>query len=136
MLDFPSEGRFGARLETRVQRGRGNHASGRQAERAVRTAAEGRGWRFIAERWRCAAGELDLIFRDGAEYVVIEVKSAATCDAALSRITPRQVARLYRAAEIFLATTPEGSFARIRFDAGLVDRHGTVQLMENALLPY
>lgn len=102
----------------------------------MRRAAEARGWRVVAERWRCAAGELDLICRDGVEYVVIEVKSATDFDAALARITPRQVARIHRAAEVFLGTTPEGGFARIRFDAGLVDRFGSVRLMENALLPW
>jgi putative endonuclease len=119
----------------RVQRGRCNHAAGRKAEQAVRVAAEARGWTPVAERWRCAAGELDLVFRDGAEYVVIEVKSARDFDTALARITPRQAVRIYRAAEVFLGTTPEGGFARIRFDAGLVDRFGSVRIMENALLP-
>lgn len=121
---------------TRVQRGRCNHLAGLKAEAAVCDSALARGWSLVAERWRCPAGELDLIFRDGPEYVVVEVKSAASFDAALARITPRQCARLYRAAEVFLAGCPEGGFARIRFDAGLVDRFGGVRLMENALLPH
>lgn len=120
----------------RVQRGRCNHVAGHRAEDAVKRVALNRGWIFVAERWRCAAGELDLVFRDGPEYVVIEVKSAASFETALARITPRKLARLYLAAELFLSSTPEGGFARVRFDAGLVDGHGGVRILQNALLPY
>ena len=126
----------GDRDGARVQRGRCNQAAGLTAERAVCREALARGWTLVAERWRCPAGELDLVFRDGPEYVVIEVKSARDFDTALARITPQKCARLYRAAEVFLATTPEGGFACIRFDAGLVDGNGGVRILQNALLPW
>ncbi|WP_425037706.1 YraN family protein [Primorskyibacter sp. S187A] len=102
----------------------------------MRRHCEARGMICLAERWRSPAGEIDLILRDGAEYVFLEVKASRTFDAALERITARQVARVHRAAAIFLETRPEGPFAEARYDAGLVDAQGRVQVMEHALVAY
>ena len=120
----------------RSNRGRRNNLAGQTAEEAVLRAYLERGAALIAQRFRSAAGEIDLIFREGTEYVFVEVKSAATWDAALARITPRQVARIHRSAELFAAQTPEGAFAQMRFDAALCDGQGRVSLMEGVLLGY
>ena len=120
----------------RGHRGARNHLAGLAAEDAVLRTLLARGLTLDHRRWRCRAGEIDLILRDGGEYVVVEVKASQTFDDAMARITPAQVRRLYKAAEHFLAQCPEGPFACVRFDAALVDGAGRVEIVESALLPY
>ena len=51
------------------------HLLGRRGEQAVATWLTGRGWTVLAARWRCPAGELDLVCRDpGGALVGVEVK--------------------------------------------------------------
>jgi len=120
----------------RAHRGRRNNLAGHAAENAVMQHYMSRGARLLAKRWRSSAGEIDLIFREGPTYVFVEVKSAAHWDAALARITPKQVKRIHRSAELFAAQTPEGPFADMRFDAALCDQKGQVDILEGALLGY
>jgi putative endonuclease len=71
-----------------------------------------------ARNWRCALGELDVVARDGAVLVLVEVKTrrserAGTAEEAVSPTKQRRIARL---AEAYLADTggaPEGG---VRFD--------------------
>lgn len=35
----------------------------------------GTGFAVVARNWRCAAGEIDIVARDGATLVIVEVKS-------------------------------------------------------------
>lgn len=146
MLDFTDpdthDGRCAsAAICPAVQRDRGrrgarNHLAGLAAEDTVLRTCLARGLTLVHRRWRGSAGEIDLILRDGGEYVVVEVKASRTFDDAMARITPAQVRRLYKAAEQFLSGRPEGPFACVRFDAALVDGAGRVEILENALLPY
>ena len=139
MLDFSDrldQLATGVLTRDRAHRGQRNNLSGQTAEAAVLRTYKARGATFIAERYRNAAGEIDVIVQQNGVYIIAEVKSAATFDAALARITPRQVARIYAAAEAFISTTPEGAFAEVRCDAALVDGQGQVQILEGALLPY
>jgi putative endonuclease len=49
-------------------------------ERGERLAAEhlgGLGWTILARRWRCPAGELDLVAEDGETVVFVEVRTRA-----------------------------------------------------------
>jgi len=88
---------------------------------------------LAARRWRSAAGEIDLVHRDGESLVFIEVKQAATHDIAAERLEPRQVARLLAAAMLFVATEPRGLDTDMRFDVALVDAQGRISILENAL---
>ena len=56
-----------------TSRQRLGRAGERRAERHLRR----RGLRIIARNWRCSAGELDLLARDGDQLVVVEVRSSA-----------------------------------------------------------
>jgi len=87
-----------------------------------------------ARRWRGKAGEIDLIFRDGARVIFVEVKASSTRDRAAVALGPRQIARLYRAAAEFLAGEPAGQDTETRFDVALVDAPGRIEVIENALL--
>jgi len=82
---------------------------GSQGEGHARRYLEGRGYRLLAANWHCAAGELDLVMRDGDEIVGVEVKTRRGEGAgrAEEAISPAQRRRLLAAAEWFLAEHPE-----------------------------
>ena len=85
-----------------------------------------------ARRWRGSAGEIDLIARNGAEVIFIEVKQSATHALAAEHLTPRQMARIYASASEFLAGEPGGQLTECRFDVALVDAGGKIEILENA----
>jgi putative endonuclease len=83
------------------------------AARALRRA----GYRSLAERYACPAGEVDLVARDRDTLVFVEVKTRASADRyppgeAVHQRKQRQVAR---AAEHYLAATRAGDVP-CRFD--------------------
>jgi putative endonuclease len=80
----------------------------------------GHGYRILARRFRCAAGEIDIVAGRRHTIVFIEVKARATLDDAAYAVTPRQRARIAAAAEIWLAKNPKAQFQNLRFDAILV----------------
>lgn len=80
----------------------------------------GRGYRILARRFRCAAGEIDIVAGRRRLLVFVEVKARATLDGAAESVTPRQRARIAAAAEIWLAQNPKVTFEDVRFDAILV----------------
>jgi len=87
----------------------------------------------IAERrWRCAAGEIDLIARKNGEVIFIEVKKARSFPEAAERLGRRQQSRIALAAEAFLGGEPAGTNTPSRFDVALVDQSGRVEIIENA----
>ncbi len=85
-----------------------------------------------ARRWRGSAGEIDLIARDGAEVIFIEVKQSATHAQAAEHLSGRQMGRIYGAASEFLAGEPAGQLTDVRFDVALVDGTGRIEIIENA----
>jgi putative endonuclease len=116
----------------RRQRGLRNHMAGRAAEDQVAARYERAGYPILARRLRTATGEIDLVLRDGAGYIFVEVKSAATHDAAGWLVGPGQVRRILDAAEEYLADSPQGSLTERRFDLALVDGRGRIEVIENA----
>lgn len=48
---------------------------GARGERAARRFLKGKGYRILANNWRCDGGEVDLIARDGQWLVFVEVKT-------------------------------------------------------------
>ncbi|ROU01298.1 YraN family protein [Histidinibacterium lentulum] len=117
----------------RADRGRVNHAAGAAAEDSVVRHYTERGCPVLARRWRGRGGEIDVIAADGDALVFVEVKKSRSHDAALGRVTERQVRRLMAAAQEFLATRPGGLLTDVRFDIGTVDASGDVRILENAL---
>ena len=90
------------------------------------------GRHVCARRWRGSAGEIDLIARDGAEVIFIEVKQSRTHGLAAEHLSPRQMARIYGAASEFIAGEPAGQLTPVRFDVALVDGKGEIEILENA----
>lgn len=117
----------------REDTGRSNYLAGHAAEEVVARHYQERGLQLAEQRWRGKAGEIDLIFRDGAVLVFVEVKKSKTFDAAAARLQPKQVQRLMKAAEEFAGGEPAGLLTDMRFDVALVDGQGQVHILENAL---
>ena len=59
---------------------------------------------LVDRNWRCDAGEIDLVLRDGAVLVICEVKTRTSTDYGdpLEAVTPAKVARLRRLAARWL----------------------------------
>lgn len=109
-----------------------SYRAGRAAEDAVARHYERAGRPIAAARWRSAAGEIDLIARDGAEVIFIEVKHSRTHAEAAEHLSARQQARIHASASMFLAGEPAGQDTAARFDVALVDQMGRIEIIENA----
>lgn len=119
-------------VDQRRLRGKRACLSGDAAEQRVARDYQDRGIRVMHRRWRGCGAEIDMILRDGETVIFTEVKSAATHDAAIARLSAAQMRRIYRAAESYLENEPLGQLTDVRFDVALYDRQGRVQIMENA----
>lgn len=97
--------------------------SGRAAEALVCWWLRLKGYRILAVNWRCPAGEVDILARRGRVLAAIEVKrraadaSSARDETALLAISPRQQARIARAAEAFRARRGDCRELDLRLDA-------------------
>lgn len=87
---------------------------------------------ILARRWRGQAGEIDIVCKDGETAVFLEVKHARHFPAALSRVRPSQVRRVFSAVEEFLGSRHGDGLSDLRVDLALVDGHGAVEIVENA----
>ena len=97
---------------------------------------ERRGYRIVERRYRCRAGEIDLVAHEAGEVVFVEVKTRRgdTCGGPLEAVTRRKQNRLVLLARIYLAHRRLYGVP-CRFDVvGIrVDANGTdVQLVQNA----
>lgn len=119
-------------VRARAAKGRTSYLAGMAAEDCVAADYIARGYVPLETRWRGRRGEIDLIFADGDDVVMVEVKKSRDFDTAMSRITRAQVQRLFITGEEYLGTCPRGSLTDVRFDVALVDRHGQVSVLENA----
>jgi putative endonuclease len=107
--------------------------SGLAAEDAVAKHYEKNGHDVRAKRWRSKAGEIDLILRKDDNVIFVEVKKSKTHDSAALALGPRQIARIYNSAAMFLEGEPKGQNTDARFDVALVDAQGAISILENAI---
>ena len=77
---------------------------GQAAESLACHHLERHGLRLIERNYQCRAGELDLVMRDGPQWVFVEVRSrrAGRHGGPLETVTPRKQQRLLRAAAHYL----------------------------------
>lgn len=77
-----------------------------------------RGYEVIDRNWRCSAGEIDIVARQGQSLVVVEVKARSSLAAGhpFEAITAVKLARLRALAGLWCAAQSE-AFASVRIDA-------------------
>ncbi len=77
---------------------------GIEAEHAARAYLERRGLRWVEGNYRCRGGEIDLVMRDGAVWVFVEVRyRRGQCyGGALASVDRHKQARLLTAAQHYL----------------------------------
>ena len=71
------------------------HALGRMGEDMAADHLVGKGMKILERRVRCRHGEIDLVARDGREWVFIEVKtrSSSRMGTAVEALTPKKIGR-------------------------------------------
>ncbi|NJN91478.1 MAG: YraN family protein [Leptolyngbyaceae cyanobacterium SL_5_14] len=93
----------------------------------------GQGWEVLQRRWHCRWGELDLVAKGFVSdsknatpqptlaFIEVKARSRGNWDAnGLLSITLRKQAKLWQAAQLFLAEQPELAELPCRFDVALV----------------
>ncbi|NBE06654.1 YraN family protein [Paragemmobacter ruber] len=115
----------------KARRGQRSHLSGLAAEDQVARAYAREGMPVCARRWRGSAGEIDIVARDGATVVFIEVKQSRTHDEAASHLSAFQMQRIWDAGCEFLAGEPRGCLTEVRIDLALVDGQGRIEILRN-----
>jgi putative endonuclease len=104
---------------------------GQAAEDAAADYLAARGLRLVERNWRCKGGEIDLVMRDGATLVFVEVRARGSMGfgGAAASITAGKQARVILAARHYLMA--KGVDAPCRFDAVLI-QNGRVEWLKGA----
>lgn len=112
------------------ERGARNYRAGLAAEDIAARAYAAAGAAILARRWRCPAGEIDLILREAQTLVFVEVKrrSAPLED---DPVGERQWRRLESAAETYMMETGSGDIP-LRFDLAIIGADGRMEIIRNA----
>jgi putative endonuclease len=95
-----------------------------------------RGYEIVERNWRCRQGEVDLVAREGGDWVFVEVRTrrGRGCGTAEESLTPAKQRRLLQLARAFLQERDlEDVSWRIDVVAVELDRAGRVSRLE--LLP-
>lgn len=121
-------------MNTLQHRGTTSYHAGLAAEDIVADRYARGGFPILATRWRGSAGEIDLVARDGDGVIFIEVKKSRSHAQAATRLTHKQMMRIYGTGSEFLESQPKGQLTNVRFDVALVDDMGRVDVIENAFM--
>ncbi len=92
------------------------HIHGHRAETIAVWYMRLKGYRLIANRFKSAVGEIDLIMRKGRTLVFIEVKARSKVDDSMWAVTPQQSRRIASAASLFVCRHDVPSVEFQRFD--------------------
>jgi putative endonuclease len=93
---------------------------GLSAESRAAEFLRAQGFTIDTMRWRCPAGEIDIVARQKTLLVFVEVKARRRLDDAAYSVTPRQKRRIATAAAVWLAAHPADAANDMRFDVILV----------------
>ncbi len=115
---------------SRAARGARSHQAGLVAEDIAARAYQAKGGAVLARRWRCPAGEIDLIIRLADCIVFAEVKHRPK-GIEDDPVSPKQWRRLEAAAETYILRAETGQTA-LRFDLVIIGGSGEVMIIENA----
>jgi putative endonuclease len=103
-------------------------AVGRYGEQVAADHLEAAGLIILERNWRCREGELDIVARDGAELVFVEVKtrSSLAFGSPAEAVGPSKSARIRQLALRYLMARreagDEASWSALRFDVVAVLR--------------
>lgn len=107
-------------------------SSGAQAEQLAARFLQRHGLQLLQRNYRCRYGEIDLIMRDGATLVFVEVRLRSRSDfgGAAASIDHAKQQKLIRTAQHYLATLAK--IPPCRFDAILLDNGADPEWLRNA----
>ena len=96
---------------------------GRKAEAHVARWMKMRGWKILAERFKVAEGEVDIIARRKHIIIFVEVKQRDKLSAIEDIVTQTNITRVMEAAEIWVGQNFEalGQDFEIRFDLAVIE---------------
>lgn len=82
------------------------HPKGSKAEQRAKQLLKRKGYTFVAQNFHCRFGEIDLIFRDGMQWVFVEVKqrSSNTYGGAQHAISEVKLQRLHKTIDYYVST--------------------------------
>ena len=103
------------------------HLLGLRAEAATAAWLNAAGWTILARRWRCPAGELDLVALDPeGSLVAVEVKlrSSARAGDPIESVSPGRVQRLRAALGQFRRANGMPASAGLRIDLVAIRQMG------------
>lgn len=89
-----------------------------------------KGMKEVQRRYRCVAGEIDLIMLDGETLVFVEVKAREQMKRMETQyaITPAKQRRMVESTRWYLGEHPEHAERTIRFDVMTVAKDGILHL--------
>lgn len=110
----------------------GKQEQGAQWEGHALDFLQQQGLHLVQANFRCKSGEIDLIMRDGAGLVFVEVRQRDNLahGGAAASITPAKVRRLVSAAQFFLLRYPR--LPPCRFDVVAIDA-GRLSWLKNVI---
>lgn len=99
---------------------------GRRGEQLAAAYLQEQGFEVLEQNWRCHAGELDIIAREGQHIVVVEVKTRSSLDYGhpFEALTAQKRSRLYRLAVLWCAARGVREPFRVDAVAVLLPRFG------------
>lgn len=117
---------------------REREVEGRKAETHIARWLKLRGWKVLAERFKVAEGEVDIIARRKDILAFVEVKQREKLSVTEDILTQTNITRVMDAAEIWVGQNFEtlGPDFEIRFDLALIEGRvhplAKVKYVENA----
>jgi putative endonuclease len=105
---------------------------GQSAEARAESFLRKQGLKLVARNWRCRFGEIDLVMRDGATLVFVEVRLRSRGDfgGAAASVTPSKQKKLLAAARQYLAA--QKTLPPCRFDVVALSGNAAPEWIENA----
>ena len=105
---------------------------GQHAESRAEAFLEAQGLKPVARNWRCRFGEIDLVMRDGATLVFVEVRLRRRSDfgGAAASVTTAKQQKLLAAARQYLAGLK--TLPACRFDVVALDGSAAPEWIRNA----
>jgi putative endonuclease len=110
-----------------------SYHAGLAAEKSVASKYARCGFEIVAERFKSADGEIDVIARHDDKLYFIEVKKSKTFARAAEALGATQIKRIKNASLRYLQKMNLPLETEMRFDLALVDSQGFIKVIPNAI---